>query len=226
MTYHLIRGLTNCDDIENLQANINIRTELQNDIAYQLKDAIDSHALARIADGTMTEADDLIPGGVDGHALTATTANVISIFSKARQKLRAANVEEAGDWIGIISPAFMQLIESKSTSVGYNVADSTLRNGFVGEFMGFNLYVSNNVPTGTSPSGISILTAQIDANYELEYIGRSKQIDLIVQRAPSVQITKVPDKHGYYISAYSVYGDKVFTRNASRFLAVPVVGLN
>lgn len=169
----------------------------------------------------------MIPGGVDGHALTATTANIISIFSKARAKLRAANVEERGDWIGIVTPEFLQLIESKATSVGYNVADSTLRNGFVGEFMGFNLYTSNNLPTGTSPSAdVSILSAQIDANYQLQYIGRSKMIDLVLQKSPAIQITKVPDKHGYYISAYSVYGDKVFTKNATRFLDVPVVGLN
>jgi len=78
---------------------------------------------------------------VDGHAISATTANIISIFSLARSK------------IAIVSPQFAQLIESKATSVGYNVADATLRNGYAGDFMGFHIYVSNNVPTGTSPSG-------------------------------------------------------------------------
>jgi len=215
------------DDVEDLQANVNSRTELQEEIAYRLRDAIDSHALTRIKDGTDCEADDLVPGGTDGHAITATTANIISIFSKARAKLRAANVAEAGDWIAIVSPQFAQLIESKATSVGYNVADATLRNGYAGDFMGFHIYVSNNIPTGTSPSGdFSILTAQIDANYQAMYIGKNKCIDLVIQKEPSIQIDKVSDKHGYNVKAYTVYGDKVFTKNAYRFLGVPVVGLN
>lgn len=214
------------DDVEEIQANVSSRTSLQTEIAYQLRDAIDTHVLTRTKDGTDCEADDLVPGGVDGHAISATTANIISIFSKARQKLRTANVTEAGDWIAILSPAQAQLIESKATSVGYNVADATLRNGYAGDFMGFKIYVSNNVPTGTSPSGdFSILSAQIDASYECAYIGKSKCIDVVLQKAPTIQITKVPDMHGWYVSAYTVYGDKVFTKNSSRFLGVPTVGL-
>jgi len=214
------------DDVEEIQANVSSRTSLQTEIAYQLRDAIDSHILTRAKEGTVCEADDLVPGGVDGHAISASTANIISIFSKARQKLRTANVSEAGDWIAILTPAQAQLIESKATSVGYNVADATLRNGYAGDFMGFRIYVSNNLPTGTSPSGdFSILTAQIDANYEVAYFGRSKCIDAVLQKSPTIQITKVPDMHGWYVSAYTVYGDKVFTKNASRFLSVPTVGL-
>ena len=214
------------DDVEEIQANVSSRTQLQTEIAYQLRDAMDTHILARTKDGTDCEADDLVPGGVDSHAISATTANIISIFSKARQKLRTANVSETGDWIAILSPAQAQLIESKATAVGYNVADATLRNGYAGDFMGFRIYISNNVPTGTSPSGdFSILSAQIDANYETAYIGKSKCIDAVIQKAPTIQITKVPDMHGWYVSAYTVYGDAVFTRNASRFLGVPTVGL-
>jgi len=215
------------DEIQDLQDNINQRTALQTEIAYQLRDAIDTHALLRIKDGTDCEADDVVAGGTDGHAISATTANIIEIFSNARKKLRVANVAEAGDWIAIVSPEFAQLIEYKATSVGYNVADATLRNGYAGDFMGFHIYVSNNVPTGTSPSGdFSILTAQIDANYQCQYIGKSKCIDLMLQKAPTIQITKVPDMHGHYVSAYTVYGDKVFTKNGERFLGIPVTGLN
>jgi len=214
------------DDVEEIQANVSSRTQLQTEIAYQLRDSMDTHILARTKDGTDCEADDLVPGGTSAHAISATTANIISIFSKARQKLRTANVSETGDWIAILSPAQAQLIESKATAVGYNVADATLRNGYAGDFMGFRIYISNNVPTGTSPSGdFSILSAQIDANYETAYIGKSKCIDAVIQKAPTIQITKVPDMHGWYVSAYTVYGDAVFTRNASRFLSVPTVGL-
>lgn len=214
------------DDVQDIQANINQRTQMQEEIAYQLRDAIDTHALLRMKEGEQKTAGQMVAGGTAGHSVSASTANIIDMFSKARTELRKNNVSEAGDWIAILHPSVAQLLEYKSTSVGYNTADATLRNGYAGTFMGFKIYVSNNVPTGTSPSGLTNHTAQIDANYEVAYFGKAKAIDLVVQKAPSVQITKVPDMHGYYVAAYAVYGDAVFTKNASRFLTVTTVGLN
>jgi len=215
------------DDIEQLQANVNIRTSLRDEMAYQLRDAIDVHALTRVKQGQIYGADDLIAGGTANHAVTATTANIIDMFSKSRKLLRTLNVAEAGDWIAIVGPTIANLIETKSTSVGYNTADATLRNGYAGDFMGFKVYVSNNLPTGTAASAIGgsddNVSAQVDGNYETSYIGRSKAIDLVVQKMPTIQISKVSDKHGYNIAAFSVYGDQVLTQNAYRFLCVVTV---
>lgn len=215
------------DDIEQLQANINIRTSLRDEIAYQLRDAIDTHALLRVKQGQIYGADDLIAGGIKDHAVTATTANVIDMFSKSRKLLRTLNVAEAGDWIAIVGPTIANLIETKSTSVGFNTADATLRNGYAGDFMGFKIYVSNNLPTGTAASAIGgsddNVSAQVDGDFETSYIGRSKSIDLVIQKMPTIQINKVSDKHGYNIAAFTVYGDQVFTKNASRFLCVITV---
>lgn len=210
------------DDIEQLQANINIRTALQEEIAYQLREAIDTHALLRIKDGTTTGAGSL--GGTTRHALTATTANVISLFAGARRVLRAQNVSEGGDWISIISPKVANFLEFKSTSVGYNTADAMLRNGYAGEFMGFKVYISNNLPALTTVSAVytPALSAQIDGTFECAYFGKAKAIDLVIQAEPTIQITKVPDMHGYNVAAYVVYGDKVCTQNAYRFLNVVI----
>jgi len=219
------------DDVEQLQTNINLRTALQEEIAYQLRDAIDTHALNNMYSGAVRTAEEMVAGGTSAHAVSASTANVIDMFSKARLELRKLNVAENGDWISIVHPSIAGLIETKATSVGYNVADATLRNGYAGDFMGFKIYVSNNVPTGTSPSAgnaaISAAnSAQIDANYEIAYFGKRGAIDLAIQKSPTIQIDKVSDKHGYNISAYVVYGSTVFTKNQSRFLTVATVGLN
>jgi len=214
------------DDINELQTNVNLRTSMQYEIAYQLRDAIDTHALLRMKEGAERNASAMLAGGTTRHATSATTANIIEIFSRGRKELRTLNVAEAGDWIAIVSPTIANLIEHKATSVGYNVADATLRNGYAGDFMGYHIYVSNNIPTGTSASGdftAPNFSAQIDGNYETAYIGKTGAIDLVLQKAPSIQITKVPDMHGYYVAAYTVYGDAVFTKNASRFLTVPTV---
>jgi len=220
------------DDIEELQSNVNLRTSMQEEVAYQLRDVIDQNALQNMVSGDVRDGAEMVAGGVADHGVSATTANIIDIFSKARKNLRVNNVAEAGDWIAIVHPDVANLIEHKATSVGYNVADSTLRNGYAGDFMGFKIYVSNNVPTGTDLSGETAFagadgcTAQIIGNYEIAYFGKKGAIDVALQKAPSIQITKVPDMHGYYISAYTVYGSTTFTKNASRFLSVGVIGLN
>jgi len=219
------------DDIEQLQTNINLRTALQEEIGYQLKDAIDTHALNNIVSGDVRDAAEMVAAGVANKAVTATTANIIDMFSKARMNLRKNNVRE-GDWIAIMHPSIANLVEHKATSVGYNVADATLRNGYAGDFMGFKTYVSNNVPTGSSLTGNANFTgadgcsAQIDANFELTYFGKRGAIDLAIQKSPTIHIDKVSDKHGYNISAYAVYGSTVFTKNQDRFLTVATVGLN
>lgn len=220
------------DDIEELQSNVNLRTSMQEEIAFQLRDVIDTNALQNMVSGDVRDGAEMVQGGVADHGVSATTANIIDIYSKARMNLRKNNVAEMGDWISIVSPNMANLVEFKATSVGFNVADATLRNGYAGDFMGFRIYVSNNVPTGTDLSGETAFggadgaTAQIPGNYEIAYFGKKGAIDVALQKAPSVQITKVPDMHGYYISAYTVYGSTTFTKNASRFLSVGIIGLN
>jgi len=195
---------------------------LQEEIAYQLRDAIDTHAFLRIKDGTTTGAGYF--GGTTRKALTASTANVITLFAGARKALRLLNVSEAGDWIAIVSPKLAAYIELKAVTVGFNAADAMLKNGYAGEFMGFKIYISNNLPALTTVSAVytPALSAQIDGTFECDYFGKAKAIDLVIQAQPTIQITKVPDMHGYNIAAYVVYGDKVLTQNASRFLNVVI----
>ena len=186
-------------------------------MAYRLKDDIDQAVLAlgNIDRGTLLRGEH-IAGGASGHSITATTANIIDIFSKARQKLRETNVTE-GDWIAIICADTMELIESKATGVGYNVADATLRNGYAGEFMGFRLYLSENLPTSTV---VSAGGAQTGAYCRHHYFGKRGMIDLVMQQSPTMVIKDVSDKLGSNFIAYTVYGTKVFTKNTDRFLDV------
>lgn len=219
------------DDIEELQSNVNLRTSMQEEIAYQLRDAIDTNALNNMLSGDVRDGAEMDAGGAANRAVSASTANIIDIFSKARKNLRKNNVSETADWIAILGPNMANLIEYKATAVGYNVADSTLRNGYAGDFMGFKVYVSNNVPTGSDVSAVAAFnkangyTAEVVKDYETAYFGKKGAISVILQKAPSIQITKVPDMHGYYISAYTVYGSTTFTKNADRFLSVGIVGL-
>lgn len=211
------------DDLDELQTGLANGVEgmldqpgsLLNEMAYRLKDDIDQavFAVGNLNRGIQFRGEH-VAGGASGHSITATTANIVSIFSRARQKLRENNVSE-GDWIAVINADTMELIEGKATVAGYKVADSTLTNGYMGEFMGFNLYLSENLPTSTTVSAGGVETGTYCRHH---YFGKRGAIDAVIQQKPTMLVKDVSDKAGVNFICLNLYGTKVFKKNASRFL--------
>jgi len=154
------------------------------------------------------DAGDMASGSA-GSAIALTTTNVIEAFSKSRKKLMDNNVKDAGDFVAVVSPAVASVIEQKATATGFNVADSTFRNGYAGDFMGFKIYISNNLDTTTSTRTHC-------------YIGKSKSISLAMQIAPTTQIDNAELKFGKIVKILAVWGAKTFTQNSKRFMDLQV----
>lgn len=214
------------DDVQQLQANVEMAREYATEAAYQLADKIDQHVFANItgADGfTVADSQDIL-GGTNARPLSAGSANIINIFSGAKKVLRNLNVEERGDWCAIISPGVAQHLENKLANSGFNVADSTLRNGYMGDVLGFQVYISKNLPSGSvssiapqvSGAAVSATTAKS------HYFGRKGMVDLVMQKRPTVEIRKKDDMLGANFMTWTVYGSTVTTPNRSRGLNVPV----
>lgn len=143
---------------------------------------------------------DLVAGGTG--KITLTTNNVIEVFSVARAKLgKALKGKEA---VAVVSYAVASVIEQKAASAGFNIQDAALKNGYAGDFLGFKIYVSENLDT--------------DGNGTHCYIGASKSISLAMQIAPTTKIDSDPLKFGDVVKLLSVFGVKTFTRGADRFL--------
>ncbi len=218
------------DDPRSLTINVDQARELATEAAYQLRDVIDQHVLANItgADGFVPADDaDLLSGGSNAKPVSAGTANIIQVFAGARKVLRNRNVEETGDWIAIVTPKIAADIEIKAATVGFNVADSTLRNGYAGDFMGFQVYVSNNLPSGKltalAPGAGGVTATGLSATTSKSiYFGKKGTIDVALLRAPALEIRKKDDMIGANFITWTVYGSAVFTKNRSRGLNVPV----
>ncbi len=198
------------EDIELLQANYAYQMDIADDSAYRLKDIIDTEVFKGISaaqygfeNGSGIGVVTAMAHVTGGAAITATTANIDTIFTGARKGLRELNVEDMGDWCAVVSPAIAEKIELIAINKGFNVADATLKNGYAGNFLGFDVYVSNNLPTG----GYS-------------YFGRKGMIHLVAQVPPKMTIKDVPRQLGKYLVASTVFGKKVFTRDGTRFLGV------
>lgn len=214
------------DDPRSLTVNVDQARELATEAAYQLKDVIDQHVFANItgADGfTVADAQDVL-GGTDKRAVSASSANVINIFAGARKVLRKRNVEETGDWVAVVTPKIAADIEIKAATVGFNVADATLRNGYAGDFMGFQVYISNNLPTGAVSAmapGSTGATAIAGSGTSL-YFGKKGTIDAVMLRQPALEIRKKDDMIGANFITWTVYGSGVLTKNKSRGMNMPV----
>lgn len=215
------------DDPYQLTLNVDQARELATEAAYQLKNAIDTDVLKNItgADG-FTPADDAdLLGGTNAKPVSAGTANIINIFAGARKVLRQRNVEESGDWCAIVSPTVANYIEVKAANVGFNVADATLRNGYAGDFMGFQVYISNNLPTGSmtalAPGAGGVTATGLSATTGKSiYFGKKGTIDVVMLRQPALEIRKKDDMIGSNFITWTVYGSSVFTKNRSRGINV------
>lgn len=218
------------DDARNLTLNVDQARELATEAAYQLKDAIDSDTFKNItgADGFMPADNlDLGLGATNGAPVSAGSANIINVFAGARKFLREQNVEENGDWCAVVTPKIASYIEVKAASVGFNVADATLRNGYAGDFMGFQIYISNNLPSGNlsaiAPAagngvigGLSGANASGTTPGRASYIGRKGMIDLVLMKAPALEIRKKDDMIGSNFITWTVYGSGLTTKNRNR----------
>ena len=215
------------DDAQRPMIDIDQARELAVDTAYQLRNKIDSHVFANItgSDGFVNYGADAaaLQGGTAHRPVSAGSANIINIFANAKKVLLQNNVEQMGDWCVVITPTIGAAIDIKAASSGYNVADSTLRNGYAGDFLGFEVYISNNLPSGKcSAIAATISGGAVSAtSCKAIYFGRKRQIDLYMQ-PPRLSIRPKDDMIGSNYVTYATYGSGVVTKNRSRGLNVAV----
>jgi len=166
-----------------------------------IKQKIDTVFLAQVTNaGDTLDKADLAAGGTGDIVLT--TNNVIEVFSKGRALLGKALKGKRA--IAVVTYNAASVIEQKMASAGFNVQDAALKNGYVGDFMGWEIYVSENLDTTTS-------------GYHC-YLGAAESISLALQIAPTTQIDKDPLKFGQIVKMLTVFGVRFFKRGKERVL--------
>lgn len=122
---------------------------------------IDSDVLAATYQGAGGVVDASFIGGTAGQSIPLTAQNIQQVAASAEQVLRLNNViynpaaTFSGDFkldktkmmpVAVISPQFYTALQiylgSKTTALG----DDVSRNGFIGKYLGFSLFVSNGLP--------------------------------------------------------------------------------
>lgn len=177
--------------------------------SYAIKSKIETVFFAQVLNAYDTfDAGDSGMGGVAGNAIALTTSNVFTAFSRAKVKLAAQGVD-VSSLVAVVSPDVAAVINESALSTGFNLADSTFKNGYAGDFNGVKVYVSNFLDTTTNSRTHC-------------YFGVNKQISLAMQISPMTKIDSDPLKFGDVVKILSVFGVKTFTKRGLRFLDMQV----
>lgn len=131
------------DDVTAAQMKPKVMQSAMAESAYRLRDASDSYIAGLYTDAGITNG-----LGTESTAIDITSANVTEYVGFVAQKLDEANVPMESRWMTIPPWFHQKLVLAKIT---LDTANSpVISNGFVGRYLGFDMYMSNNVSVKTA----------------------------------------------------------------------------
>lgn len=149
------------DDIERLQADMNLLAMWSDDAAEQMKIKIDTHVLTLLDAGVDTANKGSTAGkisvnidlGATGAPVQLTPQNAVDYIVDLGTCLDEQNIPETGRWL-VIPPWVAALIKKSDLRNASISGDgvSLVRNGRLGMIDRFTLYASNLLPTATEGS--------------------------------------------------------------------------
>jgi len=190
----------NVDDVLTAQANVNVMSAAMRKAAHAIADTVDSHIAGKYGEAGVATSN-LGDSGTDldvyATHLTATSS-LLGVFTAMNRYADEANMPTQGRFF-VIPPwlhsyiTFAGLVDNTSKG-GLKLMPPSVGNGFVGQFMGFNLYVSNNVSNdGTT---FRCMFGTPDA---ISFAGQ----------VTKVESGRVEKQFGDYVKGLYVYGSKV-----------------
>ena len=133
------------DDFETVQEGFDVAAAVAPKDAERLANRMDIAILSEIANANQTIDNGVLSGSAsDSVGISATTSNVVSIFSMATRKFEEVDVTDPNKK-AVISPKFADVIQQYTAGRDTQLGDTRLLDGSMGQFMGYDLYVSNQL---------------------------------------------------------------------------------
>lgn len=135
------------DNVDKIQNKYSAAEAWIKEAMERLNNAIDARFFYEVVNAADT-IDDGDIGGTAGNGITATTSNILSIFSAINMKADANNLPMEGRKLAI-SPQFKRKLIEYTQGKQSLLGDKTTETGNIGEFSGILLYLTNNL-TGSA----------------------------------------------------------------------------
>jgi len=136
------------DDTQQLESKYDIMAMYAPEAVYALRNEIDGKFLANVTGAFYTVGKLDIEGtGANTDGITVTTSNAVKMLSYSKAKLVQNRVETTTPFFVVLEPTIAAVWEQTLVGSGFNLADTTLRNGYLTTLgaLGLDLYVSNNL---------------------------------------------------------------------------------
>lgn len=131
------------DDVRRTQMKPKIMQAAMREAGWSLRDTMDQFIAGKYTDAA------IVSGlGTEAAAIDITSVNVTEYVGLCAQKLNEANVPLETRWM-IAPPWFIQKLVLAKITLDTNNS-SIISEGFVGRYLGFNLFMSNNVSVKTA----------------------------------------------------------------------------
>jgi len=144
------------DEVDWIQMKYDLENSYVERAAYRLANDIDGNVLAEVANANVSmDAGDI--GGTPGNAISLSTSNCLNTIMTAGAKLAANGCEMDKTWALVIPHKWASIIGQTVAQDWFSLADLALKNGYAGNFAGYNVYASNNVPHSRTISFSSVV---------------------------------------------------------------------
>jgi hypothetical protein len=133
------------DDLDQAQTNPKLMAKAMERAAYNLKDETDSYLATLISTGNFFSGTNSTELGSTTTALSAASTAVVVAFSWYDRIMNQNNVPTNGRWI-VVPPAIaQQLVNARIIAETANTQVMNEGTRSIGNFYGFDVFVSNNV---------------------------------------------------------------------------------
>jgi hypothetical protein len=190
------------DDIDMAQNNPKVMNGAMDEAAYAIGDTIDQFILGLYAQAGVTNATYM---GSSTAAISVSSGNVILTLSYASRYLSDANVPQASRFMVVPPWLHQKMLLAEiggisATAVPKIFDNGAITSGFIGQALGFNMLVSNNVQASAT-SVSAVLAGNTSAISYAGQVAKIKSVDL-------------EDSFGEGMKGLYVYGAKVVRPNA------------
>lgn len=204
------------DDIHEVQSTPQLMDQSMARASYQMSLHIDSDVRTTFEGAFNSSRNTEAAGNLDGTAAIGGT--LLSAFAKTKRLMSVANIPMEGRW-AVIHPDHEFVLDTyfltKSADGVYVPAasDQVLRNGFKGNLLGFNLYVTTNAyeTTATHEGANNTAVHRIvcgQGTYQAAYIGQFTEM-----------IPYIPERRfGDAVKGLYVYGSKIIEGDSLHFI--------
>lgn len=188
------------DDVDRAMATPGFAEEGQRKLAYAFADAIDQYVASLYSEaGTYNNL------GTTGTPITCSSGTILSRVAQMDKELSDNNVPSDGRWM-VVPPWFIKNLHLAGLTSAISPNADMLQNGYSGKLLGFNLYVSNNVPHSSTTYYV-IMAGTMDA---ITFAGKLQNIEVL----------RLTAQYGDGVRGLYIYGGKVVVNDALGTLIV------